>query len=270
MSTSIRTVTSTTILMPFDGTPQAIWTLPVARTIARVLEGSLHLVMSGERGELRSRLSLLADQTAEATLHELAEDLVPGVVRLATCNPDAFIVTPSDLFPEEMLRQAACPVLVVQPSTAWSGWRLERILVPQDGTAGSAKALLPAVRLAERSGSEVLVCHITPERPTAPPRPGALEFPAYMDQPHHEWPSWVAGFLDRVRHLCRIAPRATLRFYWAHGDPGREILQLARRMRVDLLVVSWGRCVDPGRAPIVRQVLREAPCPILILPCDPV
>jgi nucleotide-binding universal stress UspA family protein len=269
MTTSIRIVTSTTILVPFDGTPQAIWTLPIARTIAHVLEGSLHLVMSGERSDIRSRLSLLAEQTAEATLHELMGDLAPGVVRLATFNPDAFIVTPSDLFPEEMLRQAACPVLVVPSGTAWSGWRIERILVPQDGTAGSAKALLPAVRLAERSGSEVLVCHVTPERPTAPSRPGALEFPAYMDQPHHEWPSWVSGFLDRIRHLCRIAPRAGLRFQWAHGEPGPEILQLARRKRVDLIIVSWGRCTDPGHAPIVRQVLRESPCPILVLPCDP-
>jgi len=72
-----------------------------------------------------------------------------------------------------------------------------------------------------------------------------------------------------VRHLCCMSPQALLRFHWARGDPGREILALARRKNVDLIAVSWGGCLEPGHAQVVRQVVRDAPCPILVLPCNP-
>lgn len=274
-----RVVASATVLMPFDGSPQAVWTLPVARTIARVMEGSLHLVLSGEKGEARERLMLPAEQTSDATLHELLGDLALGIVRLATFSPDTFIVTPAyggarpesglGPFPEEILRLAECPVLLVQPSTAWATWKLARILVPQDGTATAARALCPAARLAERTGAELLILHVSSEPPSRAPEPGTMEFPAYVDQPQHEWPSWVAAFLERVRHLCDLSAHTALRFHWAHGDPGREIVALARRKDADLIAVSWGRCLEPGRAQVVRQVLRDAPCPILVLPCSP-
>ena len=276
MTSPTRIVTSVTVLMWFDGSAEAVGTLPVARKIARVMEGSLHLVLSSESGEARERLSLLTPQEAEARLHELIGNPALGIVRLATFNPGAYIVAPAygpsrpetglGLVAEEILRRAECPVLIVQPSTAYSSWKLDRILVPQDGTADAARALCPATRLAERSGAEVLVLHVSPERSAAAPRPGVMECPFYVDQPQHEWPSWVSAFVERVRHLCRMSPHALLRFHWASGDPGREILALARRKRVDLITMSWTRREEPGRPQVVRQVLREAPCPILILP----
>jgi nucleotide-binding universal stress UspA family protein len=280
MTPSIRLVAPTTVLMPFDGSPQAVWTFPIARTVARVMEASLHLVLPGGRSEVRERLSLLEDFESEATTHELLGNLAVEIVRLATFNPDAFIVAPAcgttrpesglDPFPEQILRLSRCPVLFVHPGMVRSKtWKLTRILIPQDGTAGAAKALCPAARLAARSGAEVLIQHVSSERAPAPQEPGTMEFPAYVDQPQHEWPSWVAGFLDRVRHLCNLPPQTALRFHWACGDPGREIVALARRQKVDLITVSWGRSTEPHRARVVRRVLRESPCPILVLPCDP-
>jgi nucleotide-binding universal stress UspA family protein len=271
-----RMTAPATVLMPFDGSPQAAWALPIARTIVQVMGGTLHLVMSGERDEIRERLSL---QKPTAMFHELLGDLTAGVLRLATFNPDAFIVLPAPsgtlpesgfgLFPEELLRLADCPVLLVQPRIDGSTWRPSRILVPQDGTAAAARSLCPVVRLAERAGAEVLVLHVSCERSPSAPEPGTMEFPAYVDQPQHELPSWVSGFLERVRHGCGLSPRMSVRFHWARGDPAREIVQLARQKRADLITVSWSRTRDPRRAQVVREVLREAPCPILVLPAVP-
>lgn len=276
MSSPTRVVTSATVLMWFDGSPEAAWTFPVARKIANVLQGSLHLVVSGESGNGRERLSLLADQGTEAMLHELIGNPALGIVRLATFNPGAYIVAPAygpsrpesglGLVAEEILQRAGCPVLIVQPSMSWVSWKLDRILVPQDGTADAARALCPATRLAERSGAELLVLHVSPEQACDAPKPGTLQFPVYVDQPHHEWPSWATAFLERVRHLCQMSSHTMLHFHWTSGDPGREILALARQKRVDLITLCWTRRAEPGQAQVARQVLREAPCPILILP----
>jgi len=273
MTSSTRVVTATTVLMWFDGSPEAVWTFPVARKIARVMKGSLHLVVSGDA---RERLSLLAGQEAEAMLHELIGNPALGMVRLAAFNPGAYIVAPAygpprpetglGFVAEEILLRAECPVLIVEPSMAWATWRLDRILVPQDGTADDARALCPATHLAERSGAEVLILHVSPEGRSEVPEPGAMECPAYVDQPQHEWSSWVTTFLERVRHLCRMSSHTQLRFQWACGDPAREILALARRRRVDLITMCWTRREEPRHAQVVRQVLRESPCPVLILP----
>jgi nucleotide-binding universal stress UspA family protein len=286
------------VLMPFDGSPQSVGTFPLAWTIARAMEGSLHLVLSGEQTGIRERLPLLAEGGSEAILHELLGDLATGIVHLAAFTPGTFIVTPSysgarpesglGAFQEELLCRADCPVLLVQPGTAWTAWTPKRILVPQDGSAEAARALCPAARLAEHTGAEMLILHVSSDCPTArlaehtgaemlilhvssdcptaPPRPGALEFPAYVDRQHHEWPSWVACFLERVRHLCSLSALAELRFQWAHGDPAREIVAVARQKRADLVTMSWQRSLEPGCSQIVRQVVRDSPCPILILP----
>ncbi|RPH40601.1 MAG: universal stress protein [Planctomycetota bacterium] len=279
MTPTTGLVTHATVLMPFDGSLQAIWTFPIARTIAHVMDASLHLVLPGGQRDARARLALLDDPESEATTHELIGNLAVELVRLASVNPDAFIVAPAygsarpesglDPFPEEILRLSRCPVLVVHPHRPRTTWKPARILIPQDGTAAAAKALCPAARLAARSGAEVLIVHVSSTRPPDPQEPGTLEFPAYMDQPQHEWPSWAACFLERVRHLCELPPQTTLRFHWACGDPGREIVSLARRKKVDLIMVSWGRSPDPARSQVVRQILRESSCPILVLPCEP-
>lgn len=274
-----RRVAPTTVLMPFDGSPQAIWTFPIARTLARVMDASLHLVLPGGKGEARERLPLLDHPESEAPPHEILGDLAVELVGLANFNPNAFIVAPAygtarpesglDPLSEQIFQLSRCPVLFVQPGMARTIWKPARILVPQDGSAGAAKALCPAARLAERSGAEVLIVHVSSERAPSPQEPGTMEFPAYLDQPQHEWPSWVAGFLSRVRRLCSLAPQTKLRFHWACGDPAREIVALAGRKKVDLITVSSGHLTEPHRAQVVRRVLRDSTCPILVLPCNP-
>jgi nucleotide-binding universal stress UspA family protein len=243
------------------------------------MEASLHLVLPLGKGEARERLPLLDDPESKATPHYLLGNLAVEIVRLANFNPDAFIVAPAygiarpesglDPLPEQIFHLSRCPVLFVHPGTARTIWKLARILVPQDGTAGAAKALCPVARLAARSGAEVLIVHVSSEPAASPREPGTMEFPAYVDQQQHEWPSWVSGFLGRVRRLCSLAPQTELRFHWACGDPGREIVALAGREKVDLITVSSGHLTEPHRAQVVRRVLRESPCPILVLPCNP-
>jgi nucleotide-binding universal stress UspA family protein len=279
MSPPIPILCSSVVLMPFDGSPQSIWTFPLAHTIARAMEGSLHLVLPGDQTGARELLLLPAELRSQAIHHELRGDPAACLARLAAVSPDAFIVTPSysglrpdsglGAFQEALLQQADCPVLLVQPGATWTTWRPARILVPQDGSPDAAKALCPAARLAERSGAEVLILHVSAERPCGAPEPGILECPAYVDHPEHEWPEWVAAFLDRVRSLCSLSPHATLRFEWALGDPGQEIVAAAQRTGADLISVTWHRSLEPGRSQIVRQVVREAPCPVLLLPCHP-
>jgi nucleotide-binding universal stress UspA family protein len=135
--------------------------------------------------------------------------------------------------------------------------------VPHDGTPTTAGALAEAMDLAQRSGAELDVLHVpTPEAPT---EPGTLGAPQYLDQPQHEWPLWAREFLERTRSLCACPPSVQARLFLRRGAPGAEILRFAQERAGDLIVLAWRGRLEPGRARIMQQVLREAPCPMLVL-----
>jgi nucleotide-binding universal stress UspA family protein len=155
------------------------------------------------------------------------------------------------------------PLLLVRP-----GMRpltsLRRILVPLEGSPSASDAMLRADEAFCTRGVEIVMLHVVGGE--APHETGSFPAPRMMDQEHYEWGEWKEEFTMRFsqcpeggRH--RVAVRV--------GAPGPTIVDEAREMRSDLLVVSWSATLAPDRAPVLRTLLERSPCPLLLVPAAP-
>jgi len=277
------------ILVPLDGSIAAKVALPVARLISRFTGATVHVLHVAEaplsRKELLGRLKLARrEETVGLLIGQVIGTPVEGIVRSAveklallivmtTRGETAYGGYPLRPVPEQVLHRAPCPVLLVRPE---DGPRvaqrkaLRRILLPLDGAPSTIAVIGPAVSLAEKSGAELDVLYVAEARARSAEEPGTFTTPRYVDQPQYEWPAWVRECLDRfcaVAGECRMA--APTRVFVRHGQPKVEILGFAAERDADLIVLEWRGRFDPTHAEVVRGVLEEAACPVLLLRTTP-
>ena len=90
--------------------------------------------------------------------------------------------------------------------------------------------------------------------------------PYYVDQPQHEWPQWASEVIERMCMCCADCPPGVpIRMFLSHGEVSAEIARFAAAHRDDAIVLVRRSRLEPGRARVLRAVLAEAPCPVLIL-----
>lgn len=157
----------------------------------------------------------------------------------------------------QVLTAAFCPILAVPPRLEPSWGDAHRVLVPLDGTPGTAAATPLAEAISARLESRLDYVHVA-----GPPtgESGALAVPAFVDQPQHEWPQWRREFLARFGRPGLSGSRLTIEA----GSPGSAILRAAEHQGVDLLVVGWHGCLSGGHAATLRAVLAATRWPVLI------
>ena len=265
------------ILVPLDGSEQALAALPVARVLAEIERATLHVVHVGEHklrdGELLRRLRLetaVPERFAvEARAGEPAAEILfaargmkPQLIVMCTHTTAKPGARPGRTA-TRVLRNAPCPVVLVPPGRGSSAWHLHHVLVPHDGTPTTSAALRPAAELAERAGAELVVAHVT-DISAAPAEPGSLTTPRYVDQPQHEWPAWTGEFVQRLACLCPLG-HLHVRMVLAHGNPAAEIVRLAEARSTDLLVLAWRGEWEVPHAATLKDVLREAHCPVMVV-----
>jgi nucleotide-binding universal stress UspA family protein len=269
------------VLLPLDGTPQSHAAIPVAKAIAELTNTALHVVYVAQQAlppeELKRKLALTEEQLAGMVL-DAAEGLpAEGIVRRANERYSLLIVMAmhnGSPLPDtglgdvatEVVNRAPCPVLLVPPGRIGDTWNMGAVLLPQNGTPETAAAVELVAHLAHRAGAELLVLHVSETEAPPPAEPGSFTVPRYLDQPQHEWPAWTGEFVDRVRGLANLPEDFALRFFLAQGEPGSEIVRLAQEHRVDLIVLPWHESLEPERAATLKAVIRDPPCPVLILP----
>lgn len=156
---------------------------------------------------------------------------------------------------------SAAGAIVIRPGASLA--RLDRILVPLDGTPSTAAALGPAGELAQRAGAALDVVLV--EDAAAPPRaePGAMT-PQYVDQPQHEWPAFSAEFTGRfLGAIGRCPPGVPTRFFLGAGSPAAEILRFADELESDLVALVCHGGYSLGATS--REVLCASTRPVLVL-----
>ena len=163
----------------------------------------------------------------------------------------------------KVLHDAPCPVVLVPPERGATPWHLHHVMVPHDGTPTTSAALRPAAELAERGRAELLVVHVTDIK-AAPAEPGSLTTPRYLDQPQHEWPAWSSEFVNRIACLCPL-DHVHVRMLLAHGATATEVLRLSEKQSTDLIVLAWRGIWEAPRAATLKDILREAHCPIMVV-----
>lgn len=274
------------VLVTLDGSSEALSALPVATELATVLAAKAHIIYVGEReltqADMPDAIGIGRDQLdrfiveqvvgeAAAGILDAAHDLEAAVIVTCTHSTrDGTSVPERELGPvaEHIAAESACPVVLVNPARGLAPWRVEEILLPYDGTPSTASALGPAATLAKRAGSHLFVVYVAEDQTSAPSERGALTMPRYVDQPQHEWPAWAGEFLDRLNCVSDFDV-SHVRLFVAHGHPGCEIVRLARERGIDLIVVAWKGIADPARGTTAKVILREAPCPVLVLRTEP-
>jgi nucleotide-binding universal stress UspA family protein len=245
------------------------------------LEGAtLHIVHIGEpilpRSAVIEKLSLAPEELRGLVIDQVTGSPAARIIELAEERGSALIVlcthTAVDRprgalgrVAEGVLRDAPCPVVLVQPERGLTPWALRKILLPHDGTPTTAAALAPAADLASRAGAELLVLYVAAPGGRQPAEPGTLAAPRYVDQQHHEWSSWASEFLERLTALgaCPLAMRC--RLLLGAGEPGAEIVRVAGKQGCNLIVLGWRGHLEAKRGLTMKAVIRNAACPVFVL-----
>lgn len=268
------------IIVPLDGTPHAAVALPVAKTLAELERAVLHVIHIREPilppREVLQVLKLTPDQLRGTVVDQATGSPAASIVRLARERHSLLIVMCTHTGMEKprgklgsvaegVLREAPCPVVLVHPERGLFPWSLRRILLPHDGTPATAIAIGPAADLARLSGAELEVLHVAAPGARKPIEVGTFAAPRYLDQPQHEWPAWSREFLHRLSVLGHPPPEVKLRLFLATGEPGSAIVHFAAEHNTDLVVLGWHGKWEPERAATLKGVIKESPCPVLIV-----
>ncbi|MCC7104267.1 MAG: universal stress protein [Chloroflexi bacterium] len=272
------------VLVALDGSPAGATALPLARVVARQLAAEveiLHVASDlvpeadlwrrlhadlgpGEVVQVRSH----GGQPAAAILHAAA---APGVA-LVVLTTHGRTVEPGRTLgrvARAVIAGTQRPLLLVRPEAA-SEPRvpspLGRLLLPVDGTPGTAAALRPATDLAGRLGASIDLLYVASSEQAAPWETGSIGAPRYVDQAHHEWPRWADEVVDRLYACIDDRPAGvSIRMYLAQGEIGAEITRFAAEHQDDAIVLVRRSRLEPGRARVLQAVLHQMPCPALLV-----
>jgi len=211
---------------------------------------------------------LEAGDPAEGILRASADPLVALVV-LTTHGQ---IIEPGRSLgrvAEQVIAGARQPILLIRPEATplamGPGAMLQRLLLPLDGTPTTAALLAPASALAGRLGAAVDLLYVADVGVPPPDEPGSIGAPQYVDQPQHEWPQWANELSNRLGEAARFPPDMPVRTFLAHGEVGETIAHFAAEHASDAVVLARRSRLEPGRASVLRTVLDQTPCPVLLV-----
>jgi nucleotide-binding universal stress UspA family protein len=171
---------------------------------------------------------------------------------------------------EQVVAGATRPILLIRPEAVpvaiRSGTVLQRLLLPLDGTPTTAALLAPASALASRLGASVDLLYVADADAPSPDEPGSIGAPQYVDQPQHEWPQWENEVISRLGAACaQFPPDMPVDTFLVHGDAGEAIVRFASEHACDAVILARRSRLEPGRAAVLRAVLDQAPCPVLLV-----
>jgi nucleotide-binding universal stress UspA family protein len=170
---------------------------------------------------------------------------------------------------EQVIAAATRPILLIRPEATplatRPGGAMRRLLLPLDGTPTTAALLAPAAELASRLRAAVDLLYVAGAG--APPdEPGSIVGPQYVDQQQHEWPQWANEVITRLGAVyAQLPPDVPVRMFLAEGDIGAAIARFAAEHRSDAVVLARRSRLEPGHASVLRTVLDQTPCPVLLV-----
>ncbi|HTI72844.1 MAG TPA: universal stress protein [Candidatus Limnocylindria bacterium] len=140
--------------------------------------------------------------------------------------------------------------------------QIQRILVPLDFSAASGKALDYAISMAREHRAAITLLHVIPPPPYAPGY-GGIEFGPVEEGMRIGASKDLAAYCADIQREGIVA-EGLVRV----GSPGLEIVEAARSLKVDLIVIS-----THGRSglkhllmgSVAEVVVRQAPCPVLVV-----
>ncbi len=145
---------------------------------------------------------------------------------------------------------------------------MRRILVAYDGSDGGRRALDRAVSEARESEGRVTVLSVeeVPLDPSVPRNFGTLDDIADWEGASLPAPPDVVGHLQEASDRLGAAGLEA-ELTWAVGEPGQVIVETARRIGADAIVLGeqhHGRLASFFGANVDAEVEREAGCEVIL------
>jgi len=145
---------------------------------------------------------------------------------------------------------------------------VRRILVGYDGSEGGRRALDRAIAEARASKGRITVLSVAavPLDPNVPRNFGTLDDISAREGAALSPPPEVVAHLEEAgRKLNAAGQSADLT--WAAGDPGRMIVETAKRLRANVIVLGerhHGFLAGLFGADVDAEVQREAGCDVIL------
>lgn len=274
------------VLVALDGSAAAATALPIAQRLAHSLQMPLRILHVAKQPiSADSAAELLHIDGAIASAAEIdvrigdaGEEILRAVEERRTyltvlTTHGREIETDRGLgrVAEHVTANTMRPILLIRPeaaAAATTAVEAKRFLLPLDGKAATVRALDKIVDIVCRLGGSFDVLFIAdPAKQALPPvkEPGNLGIPRYVDQPQHEWPEWMREVLD---YLSACAARHPLgvpaRVHVASGPIASVVLEFVAEHEEDVIVLVRLSHLEPGRAKVLRTLLHETPCPVML------
>jgi hypothetical protein len=85
--------------------------------------------------------------------------------------------------------------------------------------------------------------------------------PKYSDQTQHETDAFAHEFAAR-----NIPDALDAELDLRVGHPATEVLAACDEPTIDMVLIVWSRDLSPGRAAVVRNLLKRSRVPLLLVP----
>jgi nucleotide-binding universal stress UspA family protein len=145
----------------------------------------------------------------------------------------------------------------------------KKILVPLDGSELAERALEPALALAQQQHGEVLLVSVPVLQHMFVMEPAGYGF-LLPEQSVEESRAELLDYLKNIQNR-HAHPNVNLRVLIEEGDEATTIVEVAAAENIDLIVMSTHGRTGFTRwmlGSVTEKVLREAPCPVLIIRND--
>lgn len=165
----------------------------------------------------------------------------------------------------EVIEKSEAPVLLLPLSYREAlPWR--SALVPISGETGTDESLAVALQLAMTLDLSVTIAHVAAVKEEF----GKAVLGVFSDQAHHEYPHMLNEYVARVCPMASAKERERIGdFCLCHGDIARELLGVIESKRISLLVVGWHGQFVAGHARVLKTLIQEISCPLLLVKAVP-
>jgi nucleotide-binding universal stress UspA family protein len=269
------------MLVPLDGSQMALRSLGCTTWLASRLGAQVHILNVGEalaESEALARLGVPEKYRALFGLHqvqgEASEEILAAVARygidliVMTARGESAGAEASDVLKvvghvtREVIEDTRVPVLLLPPAYEEAlPWR--SALVPISGDAATDASLTLALRLAQALDLAVTLAHVADSARSG--SSGEAGAGAY-DEAYHEYPQMLNEFVARACVLCSAEERHRITgFHLYRGEVAQELSHLIAHERVNLLVVGWHGQFMTGHAQVLKTLIWQARCAVLLV-----
>lgn len=269
----------TSLLLPLDSSLEAAKGAGCALWLTEALGATLHVLHATSQPlpgcEALARLRVPGAQHAQVVLHQLPDHADTVVLEaITTLSVDLVVMSARGesaaaglklsqrlgAVAQAVIERSPVPVLLLpvryREVLPWTS-----MLAAASGEMAADEALEAAAQLAAALQLKVTVVYAE----DGPGAAGSMPLGVYADAAHHEYPGRIAEMVERgltrcTPEECECVDRVLLR----RGDPAAVLLEQASHHASSVLALGWHGALDIGRALVLKRLLEEAECALLL------